>query len=669
MMKTNSGLQKVFRSTQAYNSLLRTLTIAMALVCTIPSLWAQRRDLGQGFVDHGHFGNVIGNRGTVCTVDGEGNEVVLVWLFDRRYSYALAVIDAQTGEVEEVPRPIARDTPFASILSSQGRYYTYMGNHFLEFDPLTREFTFVQEGPARAAMSMTEDDNGVIWAAIYPHADIVSYDPATEEFQHYGSVSDHPSAKYPRSMATDDRGWVYTAISHVVGQIFMLNPESGDIRTVVEEADRVGGGATVFRADDGKVYGYAPVGEQRRQHFKLHAGEAELLDTPPRVAHKPYIAGAQSLRHYELPGGERIVSLDLTEGRMEIRDPESDTTRAVQFQISGGGGSAMSLTAAPDDTIAGGTYLPVNFFNYNPQTDTWIRRPCMGQWNVVARMNDRLYAAIYTAGALLEWDPAKEWVPTDRSNPDSNPRLIAVTDGNAGASSVVDRDIVSRPSTMLPHPDGRHLIYGGSPGYGRTGGGLVFYDTKNETAVAIAPEDLLPGHSPASLSALPDGRIVGGTTVAPSLGGVATVSTAELYLLDPKTREVQWRGALLDGARHYTDLVVLPDGMVAGIVDRTRLFVFDPEKRAIVHQADLEPDFGQTVYNQGPRIFIAAPDERFFILFRRGIAELNASTYAVTMLAEAPGTISNGGAYLDGRLYFSAGANLLSWEIPSATEE
>jgi len=149
------------------SEVLKVIAIAAMVMLTLgmEMASAQSRNLGNGFRDHGPFADVTVSRGTVCTVDGEGRNVVLVWLFDNRYAYALGVIDAQTGAIEEIPRPIERDCPFASILSSQGRYYTYMGGHFLEFDPLKREFTVVQEGPSRAAMSMTEDDDGRIWAA------------------------------------------------------------------------------------------------------------------------------------------------------------------------------------------------------------------------------------------------------------------------------------------------------------------------------------------------------------------------------------------------------------------------------------------------------------------------------------------------------------------------
>ena len=88
-------------------------------------------------------------------------------------------------------------------------------------------------------------------------------------------------------------------------------------------------------------------------------------------------------------------------------------------------------------------------------TDEWVRRDCYGQWNVVTTQGERFYAASYTEGVLLEWDPAKEWVGTDKNKPESNPRYLQQTYAHPG---------VGRPYTILAHPDGRHVIYGGTPG-------------------------------------------------------------------------------------------------------------------------------------------------------------------------------------------------------------
>ena len=123
-------------------------------------------DLGNGFQHHGVASPISNHRGTVATVDGEGCNVVLLWLFDHRGGYALLMIDAETGESEEFPMPFPQkgDCPFTSILSSRNRFYTHFNEYFTEFDPEKRSFTFSDQTVPRMAMGMTEDDDGGIWA-------------------------------------------------------------------------------------------------------------------------------------------------------------------------------------------------------------------------------------------------------------------------------------------------------------------------------------------------------------------------------------------------------------------------------------------------------------------------------------------------------------------------
>lgn len=148
--------------------------LAVALIAQISV--AETEDLGGGFLHHGVATPVSNHRGTVATVDGEGRNVVLVWLFDLRGGYAMLMIDAETGESRQVPTPFppGGDCPYASILSSKNRYYTHFNGYFSEFDPVKGEFSFFQKTTPQMAMSMTEDDGGVIWSISYPNSGLVS---------------------------------------------------------------------------------------------------------------------------------------------------------------------------------------------------------------------------------------------------------------------------------------------------------------------------------------------------------------------------------------------------------------------------------------------------------------------------------------------------------------
>lgn len=637
-------------------TLIIGLGLALSLMTAHRTL-AQSSELGDGFKDHGPAAPVSTNRGIVSVADADGRDMVLVWLYDTGNTYALLQIDAQTGETVEHAPPSTRCAPYASILATNGRYYTHFAGHFIEFDPLAGEISFTAETIPRSAMSMTEDDEGVIWSATYPSSGVASYDPATGEFRDFGSVHEHPSLQYPRSMAADDQGWIYIGIDLAAGRIAILDPSSGAVSFVVPEQELpVGGGFGTVRVQrdlNGRVYG--SIGEQ---WYELHGGQAARLDDRPEINRKPIITGAQGLFHRNLPGGERVSRLDLAEGLLVIENPETGQTREVSFEYSGGGASPMGLVATADGTVAGGTYHPKRFFQYDPGADEWNRRPIYGQWNTVAALDDLIYVGSYSMGDLLEWRPTEEWVHTRRDDPETNPRIVHF-------SPEAKRE-AERPYTILAHPDGRHIIYGGMPEYGHTGGGLVIYDRETGAAEVIPHERVLQWHCPASLVALPDGNLVGGTSREPALGGVRRVEVAELFIMEFATREVVWSAPLLDGVARYTEMMVGPDGNVFGIADRRRFFVFDPQERVIVHEADLEEEFGLTASNQGPQVFVQAPDGRIFVLFSRGIAALNPETWEIEMLAQAPVAINNGGAVIDGRLYYATNRHIHSWALPPA---
>jgi streptogramin lyase len=120
--------------------------------------------------NHGVATPVSNHRGIVATVDGEGDPVALVWLFDHTGGYAILVLDAKTGQAQQVPTPFppGKDCPYASILSTKNKFYTHFNSYFSEFDPVKRSFTFFEKTAPQMAMSMTEDDKGRIWSASYP---------------------------------------------------------------------------------------------------------------------------------------------------------------------------------------------------------------------------------------------------------------------------------------------------------------------------------------------------------------------------------------------------------------------------------------------------------------------------------------------------------------------
>lgn len=632
---------------------INTVTPVLLLFALVPATAAAAsKDLGHGFADHGVATPLSNHRGMVATADGQGRDVMLVWLYDHRGAYALLMIDAETGGSEQfaTPYPWGGDGPFASLLSRQHKYYTHFGSHFSEFDPVKRAFTFVGRTAPRMAMSMTEADDGTIWSASYPNCGLVSFNPATRAFRDHGSLNKENWLQYPRSVAVDDAGWVYIGIGSTAGQIVIYDPEAGARRPLFAAAERTKGHATVNRYLDGKVYGHLPGAEQ--PWYEFHAGTPRKLDAPVRERPKKFIASSQALFHQQFPSGRRAVVCDTIERVLEVEDPAAKQRKTVRFEYTSEGAHLMGLAASPDGTVCGGTAFPMRFFSYNPREDRWINRPAFGQFNTVARQGDRMFFGGYTHGFLLEWNPAQGWLDTARGNPASNPLFLTEC-----------APIINRPHHLLAHPDGRHVVLAGTPDYGYTGGGLLIWDRHEGSRRLLRDTDVVPEQSTLSMVALPAGQLLGGTTTSPGTGGEKKAAEAELYVLDVPTGKVDWHAAVFPGAQSYTALCSVSTGLVAGFVDRGRFFIFDPQKRTVVHEENTTARLGPCVSQQGPRVFVQGAGDALYILFTRGIASIDRRTFEIKLLASSPVPISAGGDYLDGRIYFGSGSHVYSWRV------
>lgn len=630
--------------------------ILLFFLLLLPPAFAATEDMGNNFFHHGVATPVSNHRGTVATVDGAGKDIVLVWLFDCRGGYALLLIDAETGKSEEYPMPFppGGDCPYASILSSKNKFYTHFNNYFVEFDPVKRAFTFFHETAPQMAMGMTEDDHGVIWSVTYPSSGVVSFDPATQTFKDYGHVYKQNWAQYQRYVAADDAGWIYFGVGNTASQIIAFDPQTGQGKPMVPDTERVIGSGSVCRDVNGKVYGNSGSGA-KDAWYEFYKGEAKKITEPEQKNKKPIITDSQSLFYCDFPDGKRIKTCDLVDRVLAIENPKTGETKEFHFDYTSEGAHIMGIATAPDGTLCGGTAFPMRFFSYNPKTDQWINRESYGQWNTVARQGDRFFVGGYGGGFLLEWDPARPWVPTEKGKPDCNPLFL--TDCTPP---------IHRPHDLLAHPDGKTLVLAGTPGYGYTGGGLLFWDRETKTRVLVEHRDILPEHSTASLVALPDGKILGGSTTHPGTGGEQKAKEAELYIMDMASRLIDWHAVVFPGVQEYTDMYRASNGLVYGFADCHLYFVFDPARKELVYQEDMAPTFGNTCHQQGPRVFVASPDGKLYVLFVKGIAQIDQTTHKITMLAESPVPIEPGGDFLDGRIYFGSTSHLYSYQLPPA---
>ena len=610
---------------------------------------ARRQARGYGFIEYAAAAPVSRSRGIAATADKDGRPVILVWLSDHRACKSILVIDAITGRTKQYPTPKARrDSPFAVLLSSRNKFYSLLGYTFMEFDPAVMKFTFSGKATDRVAMSMTEDHNGIIWAANYPKSHVTSFDPKTKKLTNYGQLNKETWPQYPRAVAVDRSGWVYLGIGNVSSQIAALDPKTRKIVLMNKKEERRHGRGHVFVAKDGKVYGSPCTKGPKYEYFE---GKTKPVDKWPAAA--PIKASHQGAVFKDFPDGRKIKEINIPEKWVTIKQPKSGKVERLTFDYQSEGSHILSIILGPDGKIYGSTGHPLRIFCYDRVKDTFTNNGLLnynGHWNALAVQRKHIFGGQYGGGILWEYDPAQPWA--DRAKTNTNPRRIFHS-----------RPHINRPAELLAHPDGRHLILTGGPGYGLTGGGMHIHDLDTGKSKLLTHKELIPNQATMALEALPDGNLVGGTTISPGTGGKTLAKKAELYIMDFKARKIVWHAVILPGATTIRDLKVGPDGLVYGLATGPTFFVFDPEARKLVHKEKLAA-YGNLAGGQAPRTLVLGPDKKIYALFSKAIVRIEPGTFKHTKLATPPVGVQVGIVLLEGRLYFTHGSRVWSYKVP-----
>jgi outer membrane protein assembly factor BamB len=609
---------------------------------------------GNGFTDHGVAAPVARARGVAATSDQDGNPIILAWPADHRGTGSILIVDAATGESEQVEVPGGYGpSPYANLLSTRNRFYSLFNNRFFEFDAGSRSFTFSREVSGRFAMSITEGPDGRIWAASYPDSHLLSYDPETGELREHGTLNEESWPQYPRAIAVGSSGWLYVGIGTTESQIIAYNPETGTRRRLAEPDERRTGHAPVWRGTDGNVYGRLyPDGSW----YELADGRARRISEPP-VERKPIMHGSQSAVLRNFPDGWQLEEVNLPEKWALVRKPDRDEPVHIRFDYETAGSHVMSLVKGPEDVLYGSTGHPLRLYTFDPKAEELSHRGLMGlngHLNALDVLDGRLYMGLYARGGLLCYAPGESW--DDRGTADSNPGLLFWA-----------TPTIHRPHAVVAHANGRHVVMGGTPDYGRTGGGLAIYDRQTGSRTLVSHEELLEYHSPYAMAGLSGDRIAVGTTTSAGTGGESRVDEAQLFVYDLVGQEITYQAPAVPGAREITDLLAEADGeRIFGIAERDEspmFFGFDPRAQQVLQREALT-DYGRIAGVQGSRVMVQGADGTVYILFRESIVTVDPDSYAHQKLAALPVRAGAGLALHDGRLYFASESHLWSYNVP-----
>ena len=591
-----------------------------------------------GFVDHGIPTPVAQTRGVVSTVDQNGQDVILTWLQDWRGGYAILMVNAETGASQQfdVPFKPDGDEPSAIYLSSKNRLYTLFNSQFVEFDVASKRFTFHGKVDGKTAMSLTEDKDGRIWAGTYPNNQLVSFNPQNSSLQNHGQLAKESWAQYPRSIAADAHGWVYVGSGLAASQIYAYNIQSHATQALLPSTQRVSGAAVVGQSESNVVYA-----RNGQQQFMLANGKASGLSARDQVAASNLKTGAQNMVDRDFPSGRRLVSVDMHDRTLVTRDA-SGQQKSVKFNYTTQGAALTFVCATGDNKVCGGTRFPMHTFYYSAGDNKFDSKQLPRQPNVMAALGSRLYVAAYPDGKLFqesengknEFDEVLNSYPT-----------------------------INRPHAMVIMGGGSQIALAGTPEYGMTGGGMMFWNRSSGQKTTVDHWHLVPNHSVQAMIELSNGMLLGGTTVAPGTGGVTKAgNSGELFLMDANSHEVRWHGAPVPGAKTITDLTVGADGLVYGLADSVDLFVFNPNNRQVVSVNRFSRELGPSVFAQGTRAFVKGADGSIYVLLYNGIGKVDTKAHTVTRVVSSPVRITVGGAAANGRIYFGSNNHLYSWK-------
>lgn len=598
------------------------------------------------FIDHGPAAPISHPRGIVSTVDGNGRNVVLILPMDGRGAYELLQIDAETGKTTEVPLPFKSggDSPYSSILSKQNKYYGHLGYHFFEFDPSTTKFSFFKKCSLFTAMSMHEDDNGVIWSATYPEGGLASYNPRTREFIDHGAVNKEKWAQYPRSVTSADDGWIYSGIGNTNGQISAYNPATKESRSLLSMEERPNpSSAVVARGVDGKAYGRI-----NNVFYGLLDGKAQKIEKWPDKMASPGITSSQNLFHQNFPNGDKVLRLNMSEGVMTVSIKGEE--RTLNFKYSSDGCRITGVAAVGDGNLYGGTAFPMRFFKLDTKTNTLSNKSANGyQFNTMLGNKDNYYVGAYYGGHILRYRPAEEWT--------GFPKKVDLTSNPAyyGKFSKVSL----RPHALAITEDGKTLIMGGTPEYGCTGGGIVLADTESGKTHTYPHTVLAQDEAPKSFALLPGSKtLVIGTTVSPGTGGEQKAKESSILGFDLETHKKLWAVKPFPKGLHISALVVLPDNTLLGVMNSRFLFKFDLNSRKVLVQKEL-PSSVTAVGGQGCRPLFMHNGQPV-LLTNVSLAKIDPDTCEILASGKLPFGATGGGDFIGERFYYFKGTHVHS---------
>jgi len=603
--------------------------LAFFILGLLPEISSAQRDLGIPVREPVIWGAYLG--------PGKTGKMDTIYLSFAQYNAPLFLlaVNPDTGQIRQFNGPLSSEMgSWGFTVDHENRIYlgSYYNAHLLRFDPKTEKWDDLGQ-PAGEKESfvcaVTTAPDGKIWGGTYPSAKLFSYDPKTGVTENFDRMDREQFYCYPTA---GDDGLIYCAIQFAQMDIVVFDPEKKTKTPLVAQESRKPGRVTLIKGRDGRIYAKPSTSDQ---WFLVEEGKRLVGVSPSDVPFVPKV----------LPDGRIFSTVD--NNVLRVENPVTRERKEIPLRYEAAGAYIFVVGKGPDERIYGSSMLPLRLFVYDPRNNSLVNvgkaSHATGEIYSMGSLNGKLYLCSYPEARLSVYDPSRPLRFGDGE--DSNPRDLGPMGGD-----------LYRPRAMITGPHGNVYI-GGYPDYGLLGGAIGVYDpTRNEKRVY---RHIITNQSIASLSYIEKlDLIAAGTSVLGGTGTRAVEKEAKLMLWDPKEEKKVFEIIPVPGAKTILSLATTVGGMVYGITNDEKVFVFDPGKR------EIEKIFGLGFKEPREISLQLGPDLRLYGLAKDAIFLIDPRNDEVSLAAEPPVPISSGMAMVGRKIYYGSGANLWEFEIP-----
>ncbi|GAA1703860.1 hypothetical protein GCM10009745_59180 [Kribbella yunnanensis] len=536
--------------------------------------------------------------------------------------HAYVVTRGQTppvvGDVDLATRQVVRSTTlpdgpaegrpegaWASAVAGGNVYFgTYPVPDLYRFDPVTGKATFLRSFGANGGFiwSMAAASNGTLYLGTYPDGKVWEYVPSTGAVRDFGVLA--TGERYVRSLAVDDTT-VYAGLLDKA-RLIAIDRSSGAKRqlatgptgftVLTTNGDRVlagSGGTLIDVRKDGTDLKSIDLGGRSADAITVSPDGTAYLSTRPRGAILSYRSGDTAAVEIGTPRAEEetrtIVPIDghLTgftgSGGWWEMDPgtgQSTYTDLMAAGLTAGAERPQSMLLISGKAVYIGGHFSMTVRNL--ATGLHRRFWVPGEPKALVQRGDKVYAAIYPSGQIIEIDQATDAIRSLGYLGHGQQRpwdleYDAVTDKLLVASSALGASLKGALSIVDP-------------------------DT-GEMNVYV---DVIPDQSLMTLSLdSAKGIVYLGGDVRGGGGTTPTQTSASIAAFDLPTRKVLWRNSPIANYQTFQDLKVHPNvNLLYGVYKRTASwFAMDLATRKIVRKGSLA-GYGELHLQRG-KVFTA----------------------------------------------------------------